>query len=99
MEVSKTINIDSNKKYFANPSIVLREESDDWALLFDPDSGATFSLNPVGVFVWKQLNGENSIKDIIEKVHESCINIADDVENHIKTFIKELLAKGLASDA
>jgi hypothetical protein len=43
---------------------VLREEFDDWAVLFDPDTGHGFGLNPAGVYVWKLLNGERTIDGI-----------------------------------
>ncbi len=32
----------------ANPSVVLREEFDNRAILFDPDTGDAFGINPVG---------------------------------------------------
>ena len=35
-----------NDKLIANPVLVLREEFDDWAILFDPDSGDAHALNP-----------------------------------------------------
>ena len=40
----------------ANPLIVLREEFDDWAILFDPDTGSAVGINPVGVAIWKVLD-------------------------------------------
>jgi len=40
------------KEYpIANPMVVFREEFDDWAVLFDPDSNETFGLNPVSAFI------------------------------------------------
>jgi len=38
-------------KLNANPGVVLREEFDDWAVLFDPDTGESFAVDPVGVFI------------------------------------------------
>ena len=35
-------------KPVANPLIVLREEFDDWAILFDPDTGNAFGLQSSG---------------------------------------------------
>ncbi len=49
----------------ANPSVVVREESDEWAILFDPDTGKSFGLNPISVFVWKRLDGRHTIRDIV----------------------------------
>ena len=36
----------------ANPLIVLREEFDDWAVLFNPDTGAAAGINSMGVAIW-----------------------------------------------
>ena len=52
-------------KPIANPLIVLREEFDDWAILFDPDSGDAFGLNPIGVHIWKD-EAEGDLQEFIE---------------------------------
>jgi SynChlorMet cassette protein ScmD len=83
-----------NKIPVANSRLVLREEADDWAILFDPETGETFSLNPVGVFIWKHLNGQNSIDKIMGLLHEKCKNVPADAQEHSKRFIDELLGKG-----
>ena len=58
----------SDEKPIANPLIILREEFDDWAVLFDPDTGCCFGLSPTGVFVWKLLDGEHSVDDLLEDI-------------------------------
>ena len=40
----------NGKKPVANPLLVLREEFDDWAILFDPDRG--YGLRSNHVKVW-----------------------------------------------
>jgi len=85
-----------NNNPVANPLVVLREEFDDWAVLFDPDSGEGFGLNPVGVLVWKCLDGQHTIKNILTKVHENCADVPEDVEDHIKELIQDLVEHGLA---
>ena len=84
-----------DKKPLANPAAVLREEFDDWALLFDQEINDAYGLNPVSVIIWKCLDGKHSIKDIVEVVHERCNNIPKEVEKHIQSFIGELAKKGL----
>lgn len=83
-------------KPVANPMVVLREEFDDWAILFDPETGKGFGLNPVSVFVWKQLDGRHNIADILSKLHKVCTNTPEEAEDHIKKFIESLLKEGLA---
>jgi SynChlorMet cassette protein ScmD len=80
----------------ANPMVVLREEFDDWAVLFDPDTGNAFGLNPVGVFIWKRLDGRHTIEDLQKELHQDCENVPKDAAVHLKDFIKDLIEQGLA---
>jgi SynChlorMet cassette protein ScmD len=80
----------------ANATLVLREEFDDWAVLFDPDTGDAFGLNPVGVFVWKRLDGVHSPADILRELREDCDNVPDDAGEHIDEFIQDLVRRGYA---
>ncbi|TLU83388.1 MAG: SynChlorMet cassette protein ScmD [Chlorobium sp.] len=79
-----------------NPDLVLREEFDDWAVLFDPDSGDAFALNPVGVFIVKRLDGKHSTAEIAEELAPVCVNMPPDAETFINTFIDSLIEKGYA---
>ncbi|HGJ67589.1 TPA: SynChlorMet cassette protein ScmD [bacterium] len=85
----------NNDKPIANPIIVLREEFDDWAILFNPDSGDAHGLNPVGVFIWKMLDGKHTIDDIIEEIKSDCDDVTAEVNKDVSDFIKELTDKGL----
>jgi SynChlorMet cassette protein ScmD len=88
---------DHNKSVpVANPSVILREEFDNWAILFDPDTGDTFGINPVGVFIWKRLDGLRSIHDILKELRKNYENISEKAEEHLKVFIQEIVEKGFA---
>ncbi|OGL39093.1 MAG: SynChlorMet cassette protein ScmD, partial [Candidatus Schekmanbacteria bacterium GWA2_38_9] len=78
-----------NNKPIANPMVVLREEFDDWAILFDPDSGNAFGINPVSVFVWKRLDGKHTVEDILKELRKSCETVPEDASEHIKEFIQD----------
>lgn len=80
----------------ANPLIVLREEFDNWAILFDPDTGNTFGLNPIGVLIWKHLDGHHTLDDITKKVSDSAENVPPDVTDQVKDFIRHATRLGLA---
>ncbi len=86
----------ANDKPIANPAIVLREEFDDWAVLFDPDTGDGFGMNPVSVFIWNHLDGNNTAEDILGKLRKECLDIPDDADSFIEKFIDHLIEKGLA---
>ena len=79
----------------ANPTVVLREEFDDSAVLFDPDTGEGYGLNPVGIFVWKLLDGEHTVDQIKNKVSEGFRNIEEHAGEQIEGFLEDLLENGL----
>ena len=80
----------------ANPLIVLREEFDDWAILFDPDTGDAFGLNPIGVFIWKRLDGNHEISDILQNLQEAHEDVPIEAESDLQEFIEDLVQRGLA---
>jgi len=80
----------------ANPLIILREEFDDWAILFDPETGNAFGLNPVGVFIWKLLDGKNSQEDIVNRLREEANGVPEEAGEHLNEFFQQLTSKGLA---
>ena len=86
----------SNDKPIADPMLVLREEFDDWAILFDPDTGDSFGVNPVSVFIFKHLDGKNTLQDIMQKLRVECDDAPDDAEQYVKEFIDSLVQKGFA---
>ncbi len=79
----------------ANPLIVLREEFDDWAILFDPDTGNAFGLNPTGVFIWKLLDGRHSPDDIVRELRNEAADVPEDAQQHVGAFIQSLETQGL----
>lgn len=83
------------KKPVANKDIVLREESDDWAVLYDPNTGNAFAVDPVSIFVWKRLDGNHSILDILTELREECKDTPPEADEHVNNFIGNLHEKGL----
>jgi SynChlorMet cassette protein ScmD len=80
----------------ANPLIVLREEFDDWAVLFDPDTGNAFGLNPTGVFVYKLLDGSHTESQILEALEAEADGVPPEAADHVRQFIAMLVQQGLA---
>lgn len=81
-------------KPIANPLLVFRDEFDDWSILFDPDRGDSFGLNPVSAFIWKRLDGTRTIQDITQDLKANCEDVPDSAESDIAAFIEELVKKG-----
>jgi SynChlorMet cassette protein ScmD len=82
-----------------NPLIVLREEFDDWAVLFNPDTGAAFAIDPVAVFIWKRLDGKGSVQNIVAELRKNCEEVPENAEAHCRAFIDDVVKKGLAGYA
>jgi len=85
-----------SKKLTANPLVVLREEFDDWAVLFDPDTGNAYGLDPVGVFIWKRLDGSYTIENILKELRQNCEDVPQEAEGHLQNFTQSLVEQGLA---
>ena len=82
------------KKPRINPSIVLREEFENQAFLYDPDTGNTYNLNPVGAFVWNCLDGRRSIDQIEEKLSGVFDTGSSSVIEDLETFLSNLKDRG-----
>jgi SynChlorMet cassette protein ScmD len=85
---------EKTKKPIANPVVVLREEFDDWAILFNPDTAEAVGTNPVGVAVWKLLDGKHVIEEIIAKIEDQFADVPDAASQEVLAFIKDLTQRG-----
>jgi len=50
---------------------VLWRELDGEAILLNPREGYSYNLNPVGTLIWKLLDGQHTMEDIITAVCEA----------------------------
>ncbi len=78
----------------ANPIVVLREEFDDWAVLFNPDTADAVGTNPVGVAVWKRMDGKRSLEDIVLEIKNSFEDTPDAAFKEIAAFVDTLAENG-----
>lgn len=78
----------------ANPVAVLREEFDDWAVLFNPDTADAVGVNPVGVAVWKRMDGKRSLEKIVAEIKEGFEDVPENVLDEITAFVNNLAEKG-----
>lgn len=78
----------------ANPIVVLREEFDDWAVLFNPDTADAVGINPVGVHVWKQMDGQRNVDSIVENIKDQFSEVSDTIHQEVNSFIDQLAENG-----
>lgn len=79
----------------ANPVVVLREEFDDWAVLFNPDTAEALGINPVGVAVWKLLDGHRTLDEIVALLGEQFEGVGPGAAEDLSAYMAELAASGL----
>ena len=80
----------NGEKPIVNPWVVLREEFDDWAVLFNPDTARGFGLNPTGVYLWKIFDGKHTTTQLITALRQVASGVPADAVSHIHAFIDEL---------
>jgi SynChlorMet cassette protein ScmD len=77
-----------------NPVVTLREEFDDWAVLYNPDTADAVGINPVGVAVWKRMDGKRSLEQIVAEIGNSFEDVPDAARDEIATFVSTLAENG-----
>jgi SynChlorMet cassette protein ScmD len=80
----------------ANPVVVLREEFDDWAVLFNPDTAAAVGTNPVGVAVWKRLDGKRTLEEIAGEIRDLFEGAPEGALEEVRAFVDALAAQGFS---
>jgi len=83
-----------NKRPVVNSFVALREEFDDWAILFNPDTSDAVGINPVGVAVWKLMDGRSSLEEIVTKVRDCFGDVPDVADKDIQAFVEDLAGRG-----
>jgi len=83
-------------RLLANPDCVLREESDDWGVLFNPDTGQACGVNPSGIAVWRALDGRRTVAEVEGWVLTGFPEAPPEAADEIRAFVDELIAGGFA---
>jgi len=90
MQVAKTMFVERN------PSVVLHDGSEAGATIFDPQLGSGYTLNRVGEFVWRHLDGYHSTTDILEGLIATFELVPQDAGAHLEELIDSLIERGFA---
>lgn len=83
-------------KVVINPKVVFRDDFEDAAVVYNPETEIAYGLNPTGVIVWKMLDGKHSLSDIVSSIKRQCDNVPDEVDVHLEQFVKSLIDRGIA---
>jgi PqqD family protein of HPr-rel-A system len=86
--------ISMDSRLVANPHMVLREEDDDYALLYDPESGAVRVLNSTAAAIWNLLNGRRTLTEVMAALKKQFENLDSQAEDQLLKLINDLLRAG-----
>ena len=86
---------EQKSRYMKNPDVVVREEDEDGALIFNPDTDQIRVINPTGFFIWNLCDGGNDLTGIILAVKESFKDVPDDkVFRDVEEYIGDMVEAG-----
>ena len=87
-------NISLDSRLMTNPNLVLRVEDDDCGLLFDPDAGTVKVLNRFAVEIWKLLDGQRSLGELIIALGETFDGMGPEAETQVLQTVDSLMQIG-----
>ena len=81
-----------------NPSVVLREEIDNNALLYNMERDEVFLINRSAFIIWKLCDGTRSHNQIKEEIKQNFV-VPEEIGERIDAYLQYLYEKSLVIDA
>ena len=79
------------------PEIVLREELDEWALLFNPENGGVVGINSLGVALWTILERPRALPGILQELRGLCEDVPARAEGEVAEYLEALRLRGFVT--
>ena len=86
--------MNQQSKPIAHPVVVLREEFDDCAVLFHPDTADAVGINPVGVALWKLMDGTRTLVDLVAELGGLFSGLPGSAPEEVAGFVEDLERRG-----
>lgn len=81
-------------KPIANPAVVVREMAGDWTVLYNPDTADAVGINPVGIVVWRLLDGRRSLGAIVDGVKRKFAAAPETAGDDVIALVNDLAGRG-----
>lgn len=82
------------KTYLRNPDVALRDEDEEGALLFNPDTGQVLVVNDTGRFIWGLCAEGITIDRIVEEFYKAYEDIPEALPEEVDEFISVMTEGG-----
>lgn len=83
------------ERWMQLPEIVFRDDFQDDALLFDPETDKAYRLNRTGVLVWQALETGATVEEVIGRVRANTSDHPASLEDDVRGFYSLLQEKSL----
>lgn len=83
------------ERWMQLPEIVFRDDFQDDALLFDPETDKAYRLNRTGVLVWQALESGATVEEVIERVRAKTSEHPSTLDADVRAFFMLLQDKAL----
>jgi len=83
----------------AHPNVVLREELEEFGLLYHLDTGQALGLNPTGAAIWRLLDGTRSRDEIVRQLSAHYQASPETVGPEVDAFLAKLAGHSLLAEA
>lgn len=77
--------------------IIRWREFGDHGILLNPASGDYFEISEAGLIIWKQIDGQRTVEEIINELATHFVVEGEDLTKDVAEFIEDLMGNGLIS--
>ncbi len=81
-------------KPMANPAVIFREVAPGEAVLVNTDTTASIVLNTTGITIWKLMDGNRALQDIVTEVRRQFRDVPDSVSADVRSLVDSLAEEG-----
>lgn len=86
----------SESKVSQNPQVAARELSpDDGGVLLHLETAEYHGVNPIGLLIWNVLDGERTVREIIETIRARVEDAPPQLEGDVIQFLNDVHKRGL----
>lgn len=77
-----------------NPNIIFRDEFDGHGVIFNPEDGQTFGLNPTAAMIYRLIGDGKTQDEILKALNEKLEEVPENAARELAEFIQDLQEKG-----
>ncbi len=86
--------MESKEIPIANPAALLKEGIDNWGVLVNLDTGGSIALNPTGISIWKAVDSQRNLKEIINTIRDQFPDAPESMEGDVREIVEVLEEDG-----